>query len=63
MKSVDVIEVKPDETDSAVASDKKSVYLMSHINWGVHSDIERKKSKYWYYPGPLKKYYCYVKQV
>lgn len=57
VKAVDVMEVTPE------ADDAKSVYLLSHVKWGVNSDIDKRKSKYWYYPGPLKQYYCYLKRV
>lgn len=56
----DVLEVSPQESTTP---DAKNVYLMSHINWGIHSELDKRKSKYWYYPGPLKQYYCYAKQV
>ncbi|XP_067950632.1 acylglycerol kinase, mitochondrial-like [Watersipora subatra] len=48
---------------SGLSAGNKNIYIMSNLKWGVHSDIDRKKGKYWYMPGPLKEYYCYLKQV
>lgn len=74
----DVMEVSPLASDPTITSDQervesdpsptgdtsaKKVYLLSHIKWGVHSEVERVKGKYWYMPGALKKYYCYLKTV
>ena len=58
-------ESSKEQAKSLVSTDNsyKNVYIMSDIKWGVHSDIERRKGKYWYLPGPVKEYYCYLKQV
>ncbi|KAF6030854.1 hypothetical protein EB796_010841 [Bugula neritina] len=68
----DVIEVEqmePSAQDVSSESEEgsrdgnKNVYVLSDLKWGVHSDVDRLKSKYWYFPGPLKEYYCYLKKV
>ena len=74
----DVMEVEPLPSESSEAAENsapaqsfiaengteaKKVYLMSHIKWGVHSEVERVKWKYWYMVGPLKTWYCYLKTV
>ena len=74
----DVMEVEPLPSESSKAAkdsapalsshegnetEAKKVYLMSHIKWGVHSEVERVKWKYWYMVGPLKTWYCYLKTV
>ncbi|KAF6030865.1 hypothetical protein EB796_010828 [Bugula neritina] len=68
----DVIEVEQTEPSAQEISSEseegsregnKNVYILSDLKWGVHSDVDRLKSNYWYFPGPLKEYYCYLKKV
>lgn len=58
-------EQKPEMSTESTSTEggNKNVYILSHLKWGVYSDIERRKVKYWYMPGPLKEYYCYLKAV
>ncbi|KAF6030872.1 hypothetical protein EB796_010835 [Bugula neritina] len=51
------------ESEEGSKEGNKNVYVLSDLKWGVHSDVDRLKSKYWYFPGPLKEYYCYLKKV
>jgi len=50
--------VTPEATEKS-----KDVYLLTSLKWGIHSDIHRQKDKHWYFPGPLKLWYCYWKKV
>lgn len=56
---VDVLKIERNESEGQTTEDKKTIYAVAGLEWGMHRDVEEIHDKYWYWGKRLKRKVAY----